>query len=95
MNLRAFGNIFKNLRKTNENQPAYRGSFRVDPVFAKELARRAQNGDVELRYAGWMKQGQNGTFISGNLQFQEEGLPAQNEPQRQRQMSWDEDEIPF
>jgi hypothetical protein len=46
----SYGSIFKNSKKENEKQPDYKGEIMF-------------NGEV-LDLAGWVKKGENGTFLS-------------------------------
>jgi len=44
------GSLFKNERKTNERAPDYKGKVKI--------------GGHLYELAGWLKKGQNGTFLS-------------------------------
>ena len=80
------GNLFKNDRKENENQPAYTGKCMV-------------NG-LPMQISAWVKEGKNGKFFS--LSFQEPWKPAGEADKangyikdKQPLNEYPEEEIPF
>ena len=49
--------LFKNLKGDNPKRPDYTGNLNVD--------------GIEFRISGWIREGQNGKFISGQVQLKE------------------------
>ncbi|MDE1828232.1 MAG: hypothetical protein KGH65_03675 [Candidatus Micrarchaeota archaeon] len=75
------GILFKNDRKTKDNQPDYQGKLTV-------------NG-IEYRLAGWQKHGQKGPFLSLRVSLPQERAPAPKSEARSEAKPEFTDSIPF
>ena len=74
--------LFPEANKQHERGPDFTGklTFNVDTL--KELANLAQEkgGEIDLRLAGWKRDGKNGMFLSGEASVPQERAAASSEP---------------
>lgn len=89
----ASGVLFKNDRKKNEKAPDYTGNVEITPEFWAMINEKMRGGSVKLDLAGWIKQGQRGSFVSLSVRppFEKQGMGSQSGGSRRLP----DDSIPF
>lgn len=82
-NKEGHGALFKNEKRTSDNHPHYKGSF------------KGLDG-VEYDIAAWLKEGKNGKFMSLKVSHQRAREDAPEQPKAEPAKADDlDDEIPF
>ena len=73
--------LFKNDKQGNANWPDYKGKLNV--------------GGKELEIAAWIKDGQNGKFMSGKVSESRQKQEPPNQPPPAQVDEFDDQDLPF